>query len=54
MSTDHMPFELNYNYHLQILYKKEVDPHSKSKSANKLLAELRALIIICQENLHHT
>ena len=52
-STGHMPFELNCNYHPWILYKEEVDPHFKSKSADKLLAELRELMIFCQKNLHH-
>ena len=35
-STGHTPFELNYGYHPQMLYKEKVDPHSKSKSTNKL------------------
>ena len=52
-STSHIPFELNCGYHPWILYKKEVDPHSKSKSAGKLLAELRKLIFVCLKNLHH-
>ena len=34
-------------------YKEEVDPRSKSKSAGGLLVELRELMIVCQENLHH-
>ena len=34
-------------------YKEDVDPRSQSKSADKLVAELRELIIVCQENLHH-
>ena len=33
--------------------KKEVDSCSKPKLVNKLLAELRKLIIICQKNLYH-
>ena len=52
--TGHTFFELNYGYHLQMSYKEEVDSCSKSKSVNKLSAELRELIIICRENLHHT
>ena len=52
-STGHTPFKLNCGYHLQMLYKKEVDPRSKSKPVNKLSAELRELMIICQENLRH-
>ena len=34
-------------------YKKDVDPYSKLKSVNKLSMELRELIFVCQENLHH-
>ena len=51
-STGHTPFELNCGYHLQMSYKEEVDPHSKSKSANELSAELKELKFICRENLH--
>ena len=36
-----------------MLYEKKVDPHSKSKSMDKLSAELRKLIIVCQENFYH-
>ena len=53
-STGHIPFELNCGYHLRILYKEEVDPHFKSKSADKLSAELRELIFVCRKTLHHT
>ena len=52
-STGHTPFELNYGYHPWMLYKEDIDPCFQSKSADKLLAELRKLIIVCQENLHH-
>ena len=52
-STGHTPFELNFGYHPQMLYKEEVDSRSKSKSADKLSAELRELMIVCRENLHH-
>ena len=45
-STGYMSFELNCSYHLWILYKKKVDPRSKSKSVDELLAELRELIIV--------
>ena len=46
-STDHIPFELNCGYYPRILYKEEVDSHSKSNSADKLSAELRELIFVC-------
>ena len=52
-STGHTPFELNCGYHPRILYKKDVDLRSQSKSADKLSAELRELMIVCRENLHH-
>ena len=52
-STGHMPFELNCSYHLWISYKEEVDSCFKLKSADKLLAELRELIFVYQENLHY-
>ena len=53
-STGYTPFELNYGYHPRILYEKDVNPRSQSKSANKLSAELRELMIVCWKNLHHT
>ena len=53
-SIGHMPFELNYDYHLWILYKEPVNSYSQSKSVDKLLAELRELMIVYQENLYYT
>ena len=53
-STGHTPFELNYGYHPRMSYEEDVDPRSQSKSADELSAELRELMIVCQENLHHT
>ena len=47
VSTGYTPFELNCGYHPQILYKEEVNLCSKFKLADKLLAKLRELIIIC-------
>ena len=52
-SSGHTPFELNCGYHPWMSYKEDVEPRSKSKSANELSAELRELMIVCQENLHH-
>ena len=52
-STSNTPFELNCSYYLWMLYEDEVYPHSKLKSADKLSAKLRELIIVCQENHHH-
>ena len=52
-STGHTPFKLNCDYHSRMLYEKKVNSCLKSKSADKLLAELRKLMIVCQENLYH-
>ena len=52
-STGHTPFELNCGYHPRMSYEDDVDPRSKSKSADNLSAELRELMIVCRENLHH-
>ena len=49
----HMLFELNCGYHLQMSYKEKLDLCFQSKSADKLLAELKELMIVCQENLYH-
>ena len=52
-SSGHTPFELNCGYHPRMSYEEDVEPRSKSKSADELSAELRELMIVCQENLHH-
>ncbi len=52
-STGHTTFELNRSFHSQASYKEDVDPHSKSKLADKLAIELRELMAICRENLQH-
>ena len=52
-STGYMPFELNCGYLFRMLYEEEVDPRSKSKSADELSIELRKLMIVYCKNLHH-
>ena len=52
-STGNTPFELNCGYHPQMSYKEEVNPRSKSKSADELSAKRIELMIVCQENLYH-
>ena len=37
-------FEFNYEYHPRVFYKKNVNPRSTSKAANKLTKELRNLM----------
>ena len=52
-STEYTPFELNCGYHLRVFYKKNVDPHSRSKAADELTEELKNLMAACRENLQH-
>ena len=52
-SSGHTPFELNCGYHPQMSYKDNIDPRSKFKSADKLSAELKELMIVCRKNLYH-
>ena len=53
-STGHTPFKLNCGYHPQMSYEEDVDPRSQSKLEDKQSAELKKLMIVCQENLYHT
>ncbi len=53
-STDHTPFELNYNYHPRVSFEEDVDPRLRSRSANKLAKELRELMEVCCQNFLHT
>ena len=52
-SIGYTPFKLNCGYHPRISYEEDINPRFQSKLADKLLAELRELMIVCQENLHH-
>ncbi len=52
-STMHTPFELNCGYHSRVFFEEDVDPRSRSRSANKLAEELRELIKGCCQNLLH-
>lgn len=51
-STGHTLFELKCGYHPWMSYKNDVNPCSCSKTADKLLVELKELMIVCRENLH--
>ena len=50
-SIGYMLFELICRYYPHVFYKKNVDPHSKSKAANELIKELMNLIAAWKENL---
>ena len=39
-STGHTSFELNCGFHLRVSYEDDVDPGSKSKTADQLATEL--------------
>ena len=39
-STGYTPFKLNCGFHPRVTYKEDVDPRSKSKTADKLATEL--------------
>lgn len=53
VSIGHIPFKLNCNYYLCVLYKKDVDSRSKSKSVNELATKLKNLITVYKNNLQH-
>ena len=53
-STGHTPFEVNCGYHPCVSFETDTVPYSRSKSVDKLSAELQNLMTVCQENLHHT
>ena len=46
-------FKLNCGYHPRVSYKEDPDPHSKSKTAEKLFSQLWELITVCQQNLYY-
>ena len=52
-STGYTPSELNCGYHPRVSYEEDVDPRSKSKSADDLANDLRELMTVCRENLQH-
>ena len=52
-STGHTPFKLNCDYHLCVSFEEDTNPCSESKTADELSAELRKLMTVCRENLHH-
>ena len=52
-STDFTLFKLNCGYYPRILYKKDLNPRSQSRTAKELFSKLRELMIVCQQNLHH-
>ena len=52
-STGHTLFELNCGYHPWVSYEENINPRSKSKSADKFSAKLQELMTVCRKNLYH-
>ena len=52
-STGYTSFELNCDFHSRVSYKEDVDPRSRSKTADQLITELQTLMSVCRENLQH-
>ena len=52
-STGFTLFELNCRYHPRVSYEEDLDPRSKSRTAEELSSELQELMTVCQQNLHH-
>ena len=52
-STGYMFFELNWGYHPRVLYKKDFDPRSQSKTIQELSSELQKVMTVYHQNLHH-
>ena len=51
VSIGHILFKINCGYHPRVSFEENVDPHSKSRFANKLAKELKELIEIYYQNL---
>ncbi len=52
-STGHTPFKLNCGYHPRVFFEEDVEPRSRSCTANELAEELRKLMEVCCQNLLH-
>ena len=50
-STGYTLFELNCGYHPRVSYEEDIDPCSKSKSADDLTSNLREIMAVCWKNL---
>ncbi len=53
-STGYISFKLKCGYHLRVFFKENIDPYSRSRSANELVKELRELMEVCCQNLLYT
>ena len=52
-STGHILFELNYEFYLQVLFKKDINPCFRFYLAKKLANKRKKFIEICCQNLYY-
>ncbi len=52
-NTGHNPFKRNCSYHPRVSFEEDVNPRSRSRSANELVEERTELIEVCYQNLLH-
>ena len=52
-SSGYTSFELNCGFYPRLFYEEDVDPCSRSKTADLLANELHTLMFVCRENLQH-
>lgn len=53
VSTGHISFKLNCDYHPLVFYEEDINSRSKSKSVEELSTKLRELMTMYWKNLHH-
>ena len=51
INTGYTLFELNFGFYLRVFSKKDVNLHSRSKSADQLAIELQTLMSMYKKNL---
>ena len=52
-SIGYTSFELNCGYYPCVFYEEDLDPHLKSRTAEKLSSKLRELMTVYQQNIYH-
>ena len=52
-NTSYTFFELNYDFHPRVSYKKDVDSRSRLKTSDQLATKLQTLISMWRQNLQH-
>lgn len=52
-NISYMLFKLNYGYHPRRFFEENTNSCSHLKTSDKLVVELKKLLAICHENLHH-